>query len=80
MNIPDNIRILAQDKAKEFYRKLKLKGAIRVDYFLKANDLYMLEVNTIPGMSAESILPQEAIAEGFSLEEFFDIMIVENLK
>ena len=40
----------------------------------------MLEINTIPGMSAESILPQEAIAEGFSLEDFFDIMIVENLK
>jgi D-alanine-D-alanine ligase len=78
--IPNDIRDLAQAKAKEFYRKLKLKGAIRVDYFLKGTALYLLEVNTIPGLSSESILPQEAIAHGFTLEQFFDIMIVESLR
>lgn len=77
--IPDEIRDIAQLKAKEFYRELKLKGAIRVDYFLKGVELYMLEINTIPGLSAESILPQEAKAHGFTLEEFFDIMIMESL-
>lgn len=74
-NIPDSIRNLAQNKAKEFYRRLKLSGAIRVDYFLKDNDLYILEINTIPGFSNESILPQEAIAYGFTLKEFFDAML-----
>ena len=78
-NIPDEIRDIAQAKAKQFYRELKLKGAIRVDYFLKGSDLYILEINTIPGLSSESIMPQEAIAHGFTLEEFFDIMIVESL-
>jgi len=78
-DIPDKIRNLAQFKAKEFYRRLKLKGAIRVDYFLKKNELYILEINTIPGLSTESILPQEAKAFGYSLESFFDIMIMECL-
>jgi len=74
-DIPNKIKDLVQNKSKEFYRRLKLSGAIRVDYFLKENDLYILEINTIPGMSAESILPQEAIAHGFSLEEIFDEML-----
>lgn len=78
--ISDAIRDEAQDKAKKMYRILKLKGAVRIDYFLKGNDLYLMEVNTIPGLSAESILPQEARAYGFSLEEFFDIMLTEALK
>lgn len=75
--IPDTIRDEAQDKAKKIYRILKLKGAVRIDYFLKGNDLYLMEVNTIPGLSAESILPQEARAYGFTLEDFFDIMLTE---
>lgn len=75
--IPDAIREEAQEKAKKIYRIMKLKGAARVDYFLKGDDLYFMEVNTIPGLSANSILPQEAIAHGFTLEAFFDIMLTE---
>lgn len=78
--IPDHISKEAQAKAKSIFKILKLKGAVRVDYFLKDDDLYLLEINTIPGLSAESILPQEAKAHGFSLEEFFDIMLTEALK
>jgi len=74
-NIDEKIKELAQTKAKEFYRRLKLSGAVRVDYFLKDDSLYILEINTIPGLSAESILPQEAKAYGFSLEDFFDAML-----
>lgn len=77
--ISDTIRDEAQTKAKQIFRIMKLKGIARVDYFLKGDDLYFMEVNTIPGLSAQSILPQEAIAHGFTLEEFFDIMLVESL-
>jgi D-alanine-D-alanine ligase len=65
--------------AKKIYRKLKLKGAVRIDFFLKGNDLYLLEVNTVPGLSAESILPQQAKAYGWTLPQFFDIVIEETL-
>ncbi|MGB0884986.1 MAG: D-alanine--D-alanine ligase [Chitinophagales bacterium] len=77
--IPDNISKEAQEKAKLIYRLLKLKGAVRIDYFLKETELYLLEINTIPGLSAESILPQEAKAAGYTLEQFFGIMIEEAL-
>lgn len=66
-----------QNYTKKIYRKLKLSGAVRVDYFLVEDDFYILEVNTIPGLSEESILPQQAKAHGFTLPEFFDIIISE---
>lgn len=77
--IPKYIEEKAKIQAKKIYRKLKLSGAVRIDYFLKGKELYILEVNTIPGLSAESILPQEAVAHGFELSEFFDIMVQETL-
>lgn len=65
---------------KSIYRTLKLKGACRVDYFLVDHDFYLLEVNTIPGLSAESLLPQQAKCKGFELSTFFGILIKETLK
>ncbi|MCB9257433.1 MAG: D-alanine--D-alanine ligase [Chitinophagales bacterium] len=65
--------------SRTIFKRLKLKGFARIDYFLKGDDLYLLEVNTIPGLSAESILPQQALAMGYSLPEFFDIIIQSEL-
>lgn len=56
---------------KQIYHYLKLSGAARVDYFLKGDELYLLEVNTIPGLSSASILPQQAQAYGWSLATLF---------
>lgn len=61
------------------YQKLKLSGMARVDYFLKGDDIYLLEVNTIPGLSEESLLPQQAKAYGFTLEQFFDHIISDSI-
>lgn len=73
--ITDAQRDLCFDWTKKVYRHLKLSGAARVDYFLQGEDLYLLEVNTIPGLSVASLLPQQAVAHGFTLEEFFDKII-----
>lgn len=56
---------------KQIFRHLKLSGAVRIDYFLKEDTFYLLEVNTIPGLSAASILPQQAQAHGWSLATLF---------
>lgn len=64
---------------KQIYKKLKLSGMARVDYFLKGDDVYLLEVNTIPGLSEESLLPQQARAYGFTLEQFFDHIISDSI-
>ena len=36
------------------------------------NELYIIEINTIPGLSEESIIPNQAKKAGMSLPQFFD--------
>ena len=59
------------------YSKLDFKGMCRIDYIIKGNEYYMLEVNSIPGLSEESIVPQQAKAMGMSLEQLFGSSIEE---
>jgi D-alanine-D-alanine ligase len=67
-------------KTSEFiYRKLDFKGMCRIDYIIKGNEYYMLEVNSIPGLSEESIVPQQAKAMGLSLEALFGMTIEQAL-
>ncbi|HLP52008.1 MAG TPA: D-alanine--D-alanine ligase [Chitinophagales bacterium] len=62
------------------YSKLDFKGMCRIDYIIKNGEYYMLEVNSIPGLSEESIVPQQARAMGLSLQDLFGISIEECLK
>jgi D-alanine-D-alanine ligase len=57
-----------------------MKGMSRIDYIITSKGFYMLEVNSIPGLSEESIIPQQARASGYTLEEFFTISIEECLR
>lgn len=66
----------------EIYELLGLSGIIRVDYMLK-DDItpYVIEVNTTPGMSAQSLIPQQvAIQEGIDLATLLDQIIEEAIK
>ena len=69
-----------QETSTFIYKKLDFKGMCRIDYIIRGNDYYMLEVNSIPGLSEESIVPQQARAMGISLEQLFEISIEESLK
>jgi D-alanine-D-alanine ligase len=62
------------------YSILDFKGMCRVDYIIKDDEFYMLEVNSIPGMSEESIIPQQAQAAGYDLTSFFTNSIIECLR
>ncbi|WP_223552177.1 D-alanine--D-alanine ligase [Aestuariivivens sp. NBU2969] len=66
--------------AKKVYDILKLKGFSRSEYIFKDGEPHLLEVNTVPGLTKESILPQQAAAAGINLPELFDNAIVEALK
>lgn len=68
-----------QAYTKTIYQHLKLSGAVRIDYFLKGNDFYLLEVNTIPGLSEASILPQQAQIQGYTLPQFFESIIEDSI-
>ncbi len=61
------------------YRKMDCKGFVRFDYILTENELYFLELNSIPGMSAVSIIPKQAQAFGLTLRELFEMALEEAL-
>ena len=66
--------------AKDVYQILRMKGFSRSEYIFKDGEPHLLEVNTVPGLTKESILPQQAEAAGISLEALFDNAITEALK
>ncbi len=66
--------------AKKVYEILKMTGFSRSEYIFKDGEPHLLEMNTIPGLTKESILPQQAVAAGISLEDLFDNAIEEVLK
>ena len=57
------------------YQILGLKGMCRVDYILVGKEPHVIEVNTVPGLSAQSLIPQMAAYEGISLKELFSEVI-----
>lgn len=66
--------------AKKVYNVLKLKGFSRSEYIFKNGEPHLLEVNTVPGLTAASILPQQAAEAGISMSALFDNAIEEALK
>lgn len=67
-------------EAKKVYEILKMKGFSRSEFIFKDGDPHLLEMNTVPGLTRESILPQQAEAAGISLSDLFDNAIQEALK
>jgi D-alanine-D-alanine ligase len=64
-----------QEQSRKIYEILKCRGLVRCDYILRDGTFYMLEVNTIPGLSPASIVPQQARAYGWSMEHMLDVVI-----
>lgn len=66
--------------AKQVYEVLKMTGFSRSEYIFMNGEPHLLEVNTVPGLTKASILPQQAAAAGISLSELFENAIGEALK
>ncbi len=60
------------ERAIEVYRLLKLNGIARIDFIITNGEPFVIEANTVPGLSKESIIPQQAKAMGMSLTELFN--------
>ncbi len=65
----------AQNYAKIAHAALHCKGYSRTDMILKDRELYLLETNTIPGMTRTSLFPQAAKAAGMSFSQLLDRLI-----
>lgn len=66
--------------AKKVYEVLKMKGFSRSEFIFKDGEPHLLEVNTVPGMTKASILPQQAAVADISLMDLFGNAIEESLK
>lgn len=72
---PDTAREIA-GTAEKLYRALNCRGIVRVDFILEEGGaLYFLEINTMPGQSENSLVPQQVLAAGMSLKDFYGILI-----
>ncbi|MCK0161917.1 D-alanine--D-alanine ligase [Allomuricauda sp. F6463D] len=69
-----------KEMAKYIYKVLGLKGYSRSEFIFIGDEPYLLEVNTTPGLTEESLLPQQAKTAGITLSELFDTAIVEALR
>ena len=80
-DIPEDISKKMQHYAEEVARVLRLTTYSRTDVLLNENnDIYCLEVNTLPGMTPTSLLPQEAAAVGMNFVELCEKIIEISLE
>ena len=75
-NILENI----QSHSKKIYEAFMCEGIVRIDFIIKNNTLYFLEVNTVPGMSEESIFPKQAKVKGIEMSYIYEKLIASKLK
>jgi len=69
-----------EEVAKKIYKALNMSGFTRSEFIFVNDEPHFLEMNTVPGMTEESILPQQAAAAGISLEDLFENAILMALK
>ena len=76
--IPDEVRAELNRMTREAYRACRCSGVVRVDFIVTPEGKpYFIELNSIPGMSAGSIVPKQARAMGLSLGELYDLIIAD---
>lgn len=64
-----------QKQALDIHVQLGCRGVTRSDFIVCGGEPYFLEINTIPGMTATSLVPQSAQAAGYDFPEFLDKLI-----
>ncbi len=76
--ISDELTLKIQEASKEIYDLMQLRSIARIDYMLVDDVPHVIEVNTTPGFSAESLVPQMIAVAGKTITEFWsEILAVE---
>lgn len=78
-NVEETIAEKIRNEARKAYAVFNCRGIVRIDFIYdeKSGNPYLLEINTVPGQSAASIVPQQVRAMGWSLKEFYSALIEE---
>lgn len=77
--LPDHLYRQCQQLSSEIYDLCQCTGIARIDFILKEEKFYFLEVNTTPGMTATSFIPQQINAMGLSLTDIISKLIEDKL-
>ena len=76
VRIPDDLQKNIADLSKQVYRAIGCRGYSRVDFIIdKKGNPFVLEINTLPGMTEMSLVPDAARAAGISFEELVDKIV-----
>ncbi|WP_294067059.1 D-alanine--D-alanine ligase [Proteiniphilum sp. UBA1028] len=78
--ISDGLTLTIQRETEKIYRLIGAKGIIRADYIISDNQPVLLEVNTTPGMTSTSFIPQQAAAAGLSMTDILTGIIETEYK
>lgn len=80
--VSDDIARQVRETSTILYNKLNCKGIVRVDFIYEESTgkLYFLEINTMPGQSENSLVPQQVRAAGKTLREFYGLLLEESMK
>ncbi len=80
--IDNSLKEQLENKAQYIYRHLNCRGIVRMDFILQrsSNKLFFLEVNTMPGQSENSIVPQQVRASGRDLKDFYGEILEDCIK
>ncbi|CAG0981120.1 D-alanine-D-alanine ligase [Flavobacteriales bacterium] len=79
-NIPTRLYSEIQNITVNAFNLLGLKSFARIDFILVNNKPFLLEVNTVPGLSEQSIVPQQVKASGMELSTFFGQLLEAELR
>ncbi len=78
--ISDRLTLAVQEQSKRIYSILKCKGIARADFIFHEGTPHFIEINTTPGMSEESIIPQQITATNHKLTDVLTLIIEDTLK
>ena len=77
--VDETVADKVREDAKKIYSVFNCNGIVRMDFIYdeKSGHPFLLEINTVPGQSAASLVPQQVIAMGWSLMEFYSALLDE---
>lgn len=78
--LPMFLQTMIQEIAKKVFLALNCIGYANVDFIIKEEQVYLLEVNTLPGLTRTSLLPKAVEGTGLGFGEFLDQLITFELK
>ncbi len=73
--IPEELTKRIKDLSSRVYDILKCRGIIRIDYIIKDNCIFLIEVNTTPGMTSNSFIPKQIEAAGLNISDIITTII-----